>query len=105
MRWSVSVDRAVAEDTKGRGRGIPLVHPSWGPQTATSAEEAVPADGDGGVGCRGASAGTAGGSCEVAADHDLLLDDGLAAEHDILGADQGSFASHLVAGVLYAAQD
>lgn len=82
------------------GRGIPFVHPSWGTQAAASAEEAVPADCDGGIVCRGTSAGAAGGSCEVAADHDLLLDHGLAAEHDILCADQGSFASHLVAGVL-----
>lgn len=85
---------------EGRGRGIPFVHAPWGPQTATSTEEAVPADGDGRVVRRGTSAGAAGGSCEVTADHDLLLDHGLAAEHDVLGADQGSFAGDLVAGVL-----
>lgn len=85
---------------EGQGRGIPFVHPSWGTQTAASAEEAVPADGNGGVVCRGTSAGAAGGSCEVTSDHNLLLDHGLAAEHDVLCADQGSFAGHLVAGVL-----
>lgn len=81
-------------------RGSPFVHASWGPQTATSAEEAVSTNGDGGVVRRGASAGAGGGSRKVAADHDLLLDHGLAAEHDVLGADQGSFTSYLVAGVL-----
>jgi hypothetical protein len=39
------------------------------------------------------------GPDEVAADHDFRLDDGLAAEHDVLGADERGLASDLVARV------
>lgn len=84
-----------------QGRGLPLVHSSGWSQAAAPAEEAVPADGDGSVVCWGAPAGAGdSSSSKIASDHDLLLDHGLAAEHDVLGADQGSFASYLVAGVL-----
>jgi hypothetical protein len=40
------------------------------------------------------------GTGEVAADHGLGLDDRLAAEHDVLGADKVRLAGHLVARVL-----
>lgn len=95
----VLADEDVVAHAEGHVGEDTFVHAPWGPQTATSTEEAVPADGDGRVVRRGTSAGAAGGSCEVTADHDLLLDHGLAAEHDVLGADQGSFAGDLVAGV------
>ena len=40
-------------------------------------------------------------SNKVAADHDFLLDHRLAAEHDVLSADERGFASHFVARVLF----
>jgi len=39
-------------------------------------------------------------SDKVAADHDFLLDDRLAAEHDVLGANERGFPGHFVARVL-----
>lgn len=81
-----------------------LVHAAGGTQQGAPGEEAVAADGDGGVAGRGAGrrgrGGRGGCSGEVAADHDFGLDDGLAAEHDVLSSDEDSPAGHLVAGVL-----
>lgn len=97
MRWTVSGDVETGWEN------APLVHSPWGPETAASAEEAVSADGDGGVvggggGARGRRGGD--GSGQVAADHNLGLDDCLAAEHDVLRADEGGFSGDLVARVL-----
>lgn len=107
------VDHAEGHVSKGTGRSAgtsardgenaPLVHSPGGPETAASAEEAVSADGDGGVvgGSGGAGRRWGGdGSGQVAADHNLGLDDCLAAEHDVLGADEGGFSGDLVARVL-----
>lgn len=83
-----------------------LVHSPRRAQHHAPAQEAVPADGDGCVGgggaaaagCRGGGGGR--GSDEVAADHDVGLDDGLAAEDNVLRADEDGFAGDLVASVL-----
>lgn len=86
-----------------QGAHTPFVHAPRRPKAAAFAEEAIPADGDGSVVCRssgGRAARRDDGAGEVAADHDLLLDDGLAAEHDVLRTDQGGLASDLVARVL-----
>lgn len=85
-----------------KGIYAPLVHSSGGPQTAALAEEAVAADGDGGVagGGRAPGAGGEDGAGEIASDHGVLHDDGLATQHDVLGADEGGFAGDLVARVL-----
>lgn len=84
-------------------RSVPFVKPTGGTQTAPSAEETVATNCDGSI-ASGRASGRGGRgwkrSDEVAADHDFLLDDRLAAEHDVLGADERSFARHLVARVL-----
>ena len=81
----------------------PFVYASWGSQTATLAEKTVTADGDGGIASRCAGAGARGrlrGSIKVTPDHGFCLDDRLASEHDVLGADQDRLPGHLVACVL-----
>lgn len=68
-------------------------------QNDAAGEKAVSADGDGGAaGGRGAGRGR--GADEVAADHDFGLDDRLAAQHDVLRADEVGLARDLVARVL-----
>lgn len=83
-------------------RGIPLVQSPRGPQTAAAAQKGVAANGHGGVVGGGAGGGLGGGldgAHEVAADHDVGLDDGLAAQDDVLRAHQRRLARHLVARV------
>lgn len=70
-----------------------FVDPAWRAEKRAAREEAVAADGDGGTGCWG-------GAAEVPADHDFGLDDGFAAEDDVLGADEDGFAGDFVARVL-----
>lgn len=98
-------DEDVVPDPQRHVREDALVDPAGGPQQHGAREEAVSADGDGGGVCRRGVAARGrgrrrGGADEVAADHDLGLDDGLAAEHDVLGADEDGLAGDLVAGVL-----
>ena len=97
--WS---DHQRPDTGQRTARNRPLVQPPRGTQTAAAAQKAVASDGDGGA-ARGGAAGRLGrgldGPDEVAADHDVGLDDRLAAEHDVLGADERGFARHLVSRV------
>lgn len=84
----------------GWAYNIPLVHAARRPQTAAFAEKTVAPNGNGRVAGRGGRRGARdSGAREIAADHGVGHDDGLAAEHDVLGADEGGFARDLVAGV------
>ena len=89
--------------TKALLHCIPFVYTSRRSQTAPLAEETITTDGDGSVaaGCAGAGArGRLGGSVKVTPDHSLRLDDCLASEHNVLGADQDRLPGHLIARVL-----
>lgn len=78
----------------------PFVQAARRTEQHASRQEAVAADGDGG-GARGRGGrGRGGGADEIAADHDFGLDDGFAAQHDVLGADEDGFAGDFVACVL-----
>ena|SRR6187549_970557 len=83
---------------------LPFVHPAWGSQQAAPTEEAVPPNSDGGAISRRAARCRGLGSSKVAADHDLGLDDSLASEHDVLGANESCLAGDFIARVLQAAQ-
>jgi hypothetical protein len=78
-----------------------LVHAAWWTQQDAPCEETVSTYGDGSVVGWGASGGRCGdGACEIASDHDFGLDDGFAAEHDVLGSDEDGFTCDFVTGVL-----
>ncbi|KAI6748734.1 hypothetical protein HG531_007681 [Fusarium graminearum] len=78
-----------------------LVHAARWTQQDAPCEEAVSAYGNSSVVGWGAARGRCGdGTSEVAADHDFGLDDGFAAEHDVLGSDEDGFTGDFVTCVL-----
>lgn len=97
-------DEDVVSDSQRHIREDALVYAPGRPQQDSPREEAIAADGDGGGVCRGGISARRGrrrgGADEVASDHDFGLDDGLSAEHDVLGADEDGLAGDLVTGVL-----
>lgn len=97
-------DKDVVADPERHVGEDALVDAPRRPEQHGAREEAIAADGDGGgVWRRGVSARRrrrCAGADEIASDHDFGLDDGLAAEHDVLRADEDGLSGDLVAGVL-----
>lgn len=81
-----------------------LVDTTGRPKQHVTGQKAISTDGNGGgIRWSGASARRRLGGCcsnEIASDHDFGLDDGLAAQHDVLRTDKDGLARDLVAGVL-----
>lgn len=95
----VLADKDVVAQPEGHVGVDALVQAAGGAEEHAAREEAVAADGDGG-GARGRRGRRGRGAHQVAADHDLGLDDRLAAEHDVLRAHEDGLAGDLVARVL-----
>ncbi len=101
----VRIARQESEDGLERSiEDVPFVHPTGRSKTASSVQKAVPADGHGCIAARRCCARRGRGGWDearqIAAYHSLGLDDRLAAEHNVLGADQVCLAGDLVAGIL-----
>lgn len=86
-----------------------LVDTTGRPKQHTTGQKAVSTDGNGGgIWWSGASTRRRLGCCcsnEIASDHDFGLDDGLAAQHDVLRTDEDGLAGDLVTGVLVERRD
>ena len=96
-QWGWSNDGRIWRDAHE-----PFIDASGRAQKAALAQETVPPNSYGRItprssarrGCRLRR------TCEIASDHCLGLDDGLAAEHDVLGSDEDGLSRNLVAGIL-----